>query len=113
MTDAKRGALRTLATQEGYATFVIPDDIGGRYSVLTPVGLLPLAVAGINIGELVRGAQDMAKMTAADVPFDENPAVQYAAARNALYKKGYKIEILASYDPRLQYVSEWWKQLYG
>ena len=113
VTDAKRGALRTLATQEGYATFVIPDDIGGRYSVLTPVGLLPLAVAGINIGELVRGAQDMAKMTAADVPFDENPAVQYAAARNALYKKGYKIEILASYDPRLQYVSEWWKQLYG
>ena len=78
VTDAKRGALRTLATQEGYATFVIPDDIGGRYSVLTPVGLLPLAVAGINIGELVRGAQDMAKMTAADVPFDENPAGKYS-----------------------------------
>jgi len=81
--------------------------------VLTPVGLLPLAAAGVNISELVRGARDMAAAIAADVPFEKNPAAQYAAARNALYRKGYKIEILASYDPRLLYVSEWWKQLYG
>ncbi|MDD3107647.1 MAG: glucose-6-phosphate isomerase [Alistipes sp.] len=113
VTDAKRGALRTLASQEGYATFVIPDNVGGRYSVLTPVGLLPLSAAGVNINELVRGAQDMARATAPEVPFEENPAAQYAAARTALYRKGFKIEILASYDPKLLYVSEWWKQLYG
>lgn len=113
VTDAQRGALRTLATQEGYATFIIPDNVGGRYSVLTPVGLLPLAAAGINIGEFVRGAQDMAQATAVGVPFEKNPAAQYAAARTALYRKGFKIEILASYDPKLLYVSEWWKQLYG
>ena len=113
VTDAARGALRTLATQEGYATFVIPDDVGGRFSVLTPVGLLPLAAAGIDIAELVRGAQDMAVATGVDVPFEKNPAAQYAAARTALYRKGYKIEILASYEPKLQYVAEWWKQLYG
>lgn len=113
VTDAARGALRTLATQEGYATFVIPDDVGGRFSVLTPVGLLPLAAAGINISELVRGAQDMAKATAPDVAFEKNPAAVYAAARTALYRKGKKIEILASYDPKLQYLAEWWKQLYG
>ena len=113
VTDAARGALRTLAARESYQTFVIPDDVGGRFSVLTPVGLLPLAAAGVNISELVRGARDMAAAIAADVPFEKNPAAQYAAARNALYRKGYKIEILASYDPRLLYVSEWWKQLYG
>ena len=113
VTDAKRGALRTLATQEGYATFVIPDNVGGRYSVLTPVGLLPLAAAGVNITELVRGAQDMAKATASEVPFEKNPAAQYAAARNALYRKGFKTEILASFEPKLLYVAEWWKQLYG
>ena len=113
VTDAKRGALRTLAQQEGYVTFVIPDNVGGRYSVLTPVGLLPLSAAGVNIEELVRGARDMARATAPVVPFEENPAALYAAARNALYRKGYKTEILASYDPKLQYVAEWWKQLYG
>ena len=113
VTDAKRGALRTLATQEGYATFVIPDNVGGRYSVLTPVGLLPLAAAGVRIDELVRGAQDMEKATGTDVPFERNPSALYAAARTALYRKGCKIEILGSYDPKLLYVAEWWKQLYG
>ncbi len=113
ITDAKRGALKKLATDEGYDTFVIPDDVGGRFSVLTPVGLLPLAVAGVDIAELVRGAQDMERATAQGVPFEKNPSMQYAAARNALYNKGYKTEILASYEPKLQYVAEWWKQLYG
>lgn len=113
ITDASRGALKTLATQEGYETFVIPDDVGGRFSVLTPVGLLPLAAAGIDISEIIRGARDMAKATTPDVAFEKNPAAIYAAARTALYRKGKKIEILASYDPRLQYLSEWWKQLYG
>ncbi|MBQ5669227.1 MAG: glucose-6-phosphate isomerase [Tidjanibacter sp.] len=113
VTDAARGALKTLSTAEGYATYVIPDNVGGRFSVLTPVGLLPLAAAGINIAELVRGARDMEVATAEGVPFEQNIAAQYAAARNALYNKGYKIEILASYEPRLQYIAEWWKQLYG
>jgi glucose-6-phosphate isomerase len=113
VTDAARGALKTLSTAEGYDTFVIPDNVGGRFSVLTPVGLLPLAAAGINIAELVRGAKDMEAATADSVPFEQNIAAQYAAARNALYQKGYKIEILASYEPRLQYIAEWWKQLYG
>lgn len=113
ITDASRGALKKLAADEGYDTFVIPDDVGGRFSVLTPVGLLPLAVAGVDVAELVRGAMDMEKATAEGVPFGKNPAMQYAAARNALYNKGYKIEILASYEPKLQYVAEWWKQLYG
>lgn len=113
ITDAKRGALKKLATDEGYDTFVIPDDVGGRFSVLTPVGLLPLAVAGVNVAELVRGAQDMERATAEGVAFDKNPSMKYAAARNALYNKGYKIEILASYEPKLQYIAEWWKQLYG
>ena len=113
ITDAARGALRTLATNEGYETFVIPDNIGGRYSVLTPVGLLPLAAAGINVDELVRGARDMEKATGTDVPFEKNPAMIYAAARTALYRSGKKIEILASYDPKLLYVAEWGKQLYG
>ncbi|MEG1885307.1 MAG: glucose-6-phosphate isomerase [Alistipes sp.] len=113
VTDKARGALKTLATNEGYPTFIIPDDVGGRFSVLTPVGLLPLAAAGININELVRGAQDMERATAADVAFEHNPAAIYAAARNELYKSGKKIEILGSYEPTLQYVSEWWKQLYG
>ncbi len=113
ITDKSRGALRKLADSEGYATFVIPDDIGGRYSVLTPVGLMPLAAAGVNVSELVRGARDMEEATGVNVPYEQNIAAQYAAARNALYRKGYKIEILASYEPRLQYISEWWKQLYG
>ncbi|MEG1611711.1 MAG: glucose-6-phosphate isomerase [Alistipes sp.] len=113
ITDKARGALKTLATNEGYPCFVIPDDVGGRFSVLTPVGLLPLASAGINIVELVRGAQDMERATAADVPYAENPAAIYAAARNLLYQSGKKIEILGSFEPKLQYINEWWKQLYG
>ena len=113
VTDKARGALKTLATQEGYSTFVIPDDVGGRFSVLTPVGLLPLAAAGIDIEALVRGAQDMQKATDENVPYEQNIAAQYAAVRNALYAEGKKIEILASYEPKLQYIAEWWKQLYG
>ena len=113
VTDKARGALKTLATQEGYSTFVIPDDVGGRFSVLTPVGLLPLAAAGIDIEALVRGAQDMQKATDESVPYEQNIAAQYAAVRNALYAEGKKIEILASYEPKLQYIAEWWKQLYG
>ena len=113
VTDKARGALKTLATQEGYSTFVIPDDVGGRFSVLTPVGLLPLAAAGVDIEALVRGAQDMQKATDENVPYEQNIAAQYAAVRNALYAEGKKIEILASYEPKLQYIAEWWKQLYG
>ena len=113
ITDKARGALKTLATQEGYPTFVIPDDVGGRFSVLTPVGLLPLAVAGVDIAALVRGAQEMEKATAEGVAFKENPAAVYAAVRNILYNGGKKIEILGSYEPKLQYINEWWKQLYG
>lgn len=113
ITDQARGALKTLASNEGYPTFVIPDDVGGRYSVLTPVGLLPLAAAGVNITELVRGARDMERATAADVPFAENPAAVYAAVRSLLYADGKKTEILGSYEPKLQYLGEWWKQLYG
>ena len=113
ITDASKGALRTLADQEGYKTFVIPDNVGGRFSVLTPVGLLPIAVAGFDIEKLVAGAADMEKACAANVPFAENPAAIYAATRNELYKKGKKIEILVNFNPKLHYVSEWWKQLYG
>lgn len=112
ITDESKGALRTLATAEGYQTFVIPDDVGGRYSVLTPVGLLPLAVAGVDVRALVAGAVDMEKTTAT-APFAQNPAMQYAAARTALYRAGKKVEILASYEPKLQNIGEWWKQLYG
>ena len=113
VTDARRGALRTLATQEGYKTFVIPDDVGGRFSVLTPVGLIAIAVAGNDIKKLVRGAQDMEKATGTDVPYAKNPAAQYAAMRNALYQYGKKTEILVNFNPRLHYFAEWWKQLYG
>ena len=113
VTDAARGALKTLSTNEGYPTFVIPDDVGGRFSVLTPVGLLPLAVAGVDVKALVAGAQAMEKATAADVAVDDNLAAQYAIVRNELYKAGKNIEILGSYEPKLQYVAEWWKQLYG
>ena len=113
ITDRARGALKTLATNEGYPTFVIPDDVGGRFSVLTPVGLLPLAAAGVDIASLVRGAQEMEKDTDKSVPFDENLSAQYAAVRYALYESGKKIEILGSYEPKLQYINEWWKQLYG
>ena len=113
ITDISRGSLRKLADIEGYRTFCIPDDVGGRFSVFTPVGLLPIAVAGIDINELARGAQAMEKATGLDVPFAENLAIQYATARNVLYANGKKIEILANFHPKLHYVSEWWKQLYG
>lgn len=113
VTDRERGALRTLATQEGYKTFVIEDNIGGRFSVLTPVGLLPLAVAGVDIRALIEGARDMQKATAPNVPFDENLAAQYAATRNVLYRSGKNIEVLASYEPKLANIGEWFKQLYG
>ena len=113
VTDAAKGALRTLATQEGYRTFVIPDNVGGRFSVLTPVGLLPIAVAGFDIKQLVAGAQKMEELCGENVPFAENPAAIYAATRNELYSNGKKIEILVNYHPKLHYIGEWWKQLYG
>ena len=113
ITDAKRGAARTCADKEGYKSFIIPDNVGGRFSVLTPVGLLPIAIAGFDIAALVRGAQDMEKQTAVGVPFEENPAALYAAVRNALYGEGKKIEIVANYQPKLHFIGEWWKQLYG
>ena len=113
VTDAERGALRTLATEEGYKTYVIPDNVGGRYSVLTPVGLVAIAMAGFNIRELVKGAVDMEKACGAEVPYEQNIAAQYAAARNALYKSGKKIEIMVNYNPKLHFFAEWWKQLYG
>ncbi len=113
ITDESKGALRKLANTEGYKTYVIPDDVGGRYSVLTPVGLVAIAVAGFNIRELVRGAVEMEKSTSAGISFDNNPAAHYAAVRNELYRKGYLIEILVNYNPKLHYFAEWWKQLYG
>lgn len=113
VTDKDKGALRKLADNEGYKTFIIPDDTGGRFSVLTPVGLLPVAIAGYNIREFIRGAKEMQKFCSADIPFSENPAALYAATRNALYRKGKKIEILVNYHDKLVYFSEWWKQLYG
>lgn len=113
ITDKSKGALRTLGVREGYETYVIPDDVGGRYSVLTPVGLLPIAIAGIDIDDLVQGARDMEKATAPEVAFDENPAAVYAAVRNLLYQDGKKIEIMANYNPKLHYLAEWWKQLFG
>ena len=112
VTDAKKGAARVTADKEGYKSYVIPDNVGGRFSVLTPVGLLPIACAGFDIEELVRGAQDMEKLCQT-APYAENPAEQYAAVRNLLYRAGKNIEILANYQPKLHYVNEWWKQLYG
>jgi glucose-6-phosphate isomerase len=113
ITDEERGALRTLANEEGYKTFVIPDDVGGRYSVLTPVGLIAIAIAGFNVRELVSGAKSMEIACGVDVPLEKNIAAQYAAARNALYKKGKKVEIMVNYNPKLHFFAEWWKQLYG
>ncbi|MFP4365805.1 MAG: glucose-6-phosphate isomerase [Bacteroidales bacterium] len=113
ITSADRGALRKLTDERGYRSFVIPDDVGGRYSLLTPVGLLPIAQAGFNIKELIAGAKKMEEMTQPGTPFRENPAALYAAARNALYRQSPKTEILASYHPKLVYLAEWWKQLYG
>ncbi|MCQ2067216.1 MAG: glucose-6-phosphate isomerase [Bacteroidaceae bacterium] len=113
ITDAKKGAARICADKEGYRSFIIPDNVGGRYSVLTPVGLLPIAVAGYDIEQLVRGAADMESLTDSSVAFDRNPSAIYAAARNALYRNGKKIEILVNFQPKLHYFAEWWKQLYG
>ncbi len=113
ITDKARGALRTLATQEGYKTFVIEDNIGGRFSVLSPVGLLPIACAGFDVRQLVAGALRMQKVCGQETAFEQNPAAQYAAVRNELYRSGKKIEILVNFHPKLHYVSEWWKQLYG
>lgn len=113
ITDASKGALRKLADTEGYKTFVIADNIGGRFSVLTPVGLLPIAVAGFNIRELVKGAMKMEEACGENVPFEKNPAAIYAATRNALYQAGKKTEILVNFNPKLHYFAEWWKQLFG
>ena len=114
ITDARRGAARTTADKEGYKSFVIPDNVGGRFSVLTPVGLLPIACAGFDIDQLVQGAADMERATSSQVPVEQNPAALYAAARNALYLGlGKKIEILANFQPKLHFIAEWWKQLYG
>lgn len=113
ITDAAKGALRKLADKEGYKTFIIPDNVGGRFSVLTPVGLLPIAVAGYDIRQLVGGAIAMENICGENVPFMENPAAIYAATRNILYKAGKKIEILVNFNPKLHFFAEWWKQLYG
>jgi len=114
VTDAKKGAARTCADKEGYKSFIIPDNVGGRFSVLTPVGLLPIAVAGFDVKQLVAGATDMEKACGKDVAFDENPAAIYAATRQALYTQaGKKIEIVCNFQPKLHYFAEWWKQLYG
>ncbi|NLY24734.1 MAG: glucose-6-phosphate isomerase [Bacteroidales bacterium] len=113
ITDTSKGALRTLATTEGYKTFVIPDNVGGRYSVLTPVGLLPIAVAGIDIRKLVGGALEIEKATGPSTTFDYNLPAIYAVIRNELYRQGKKIEILVNYHPKLHFMAEWWKQLFG
>ena len=114
VTDAKKGAARTCADKEGYKSFIIPDNVGGRFSVLTPVGLLPIAVAGFDVKQLVAGAADMEKACGKDVAFEENPAAIYAATRQALYSQaGKKIEIVCNFQPKLHYFAEWWKQLYG
>ncbi len=113
ITDQSRGALKKLATSEGYKTYVVPDDVGGRYSVLTPVGLLPIAVAGFNIRELVAGAKAMKEVVTVADTIHENPAFKYVAARNALYRSGKPVEITVNYQPSLNYITEWWKQLFG
>jgi len=113
ITDESKGALKKLATDEGYQTFVVPDDVGGRYSVLTPVGLLPIAVAGFDIRKLIDGAKSMQSLNAQSSSMDKNPMALYAAVRNALYNSGKGVEILVNYLPNLFYITEWWKQLYG
>jgi glucose-6-phosphate isomerase len=113
ITDKEHGALKVLANQEGYKTYIVPDDVGGRYSVLTPVGLFPIAVAGFDIRALVEGAKAMRSRCLASPDLKQNPAAVYAAARNALYQKGFDIELLINFSPRLMYFTEWWKQLYG
>lgn len=111
-TDKEKGALKNLAVEEGYESFVVPDDVGGRFSVLTAVGLLPIAVSGADIDKLMEGAAS-GREKALNKPFEENDAMQYAAVRNILLRKGKSVEVLANYEPSLHYVSEWWKQLYG
>lgn len=111
-TDKEKGALKTVATEEGFQTFVIPDDVGGRYSVLTAVGLLPIAVSGADIDQIMEGAE-RARVDFSSSELGENQAYQYAAVRNILYNKGKTIEMLINYEPGLQYFSEWWKQLFG
>ena len=111
-TDKAKGSLKNLATEEGYETFVVPDDVGGRFSVLTAVGLLPIAVSGADIDKLMEGAASGRKR-ALELPYEENDAMKYAAVRNILLRKGKAIEILCNYEPRAHYVSEWWKQLFG
>ena len=111
-TDRAKGALKKLTDEEGYESFVVPDDVGGRFSVLTAVGLLPIAVAGIDIDRLMSGAAT-ARKSALEKPYKENPALLYAAMRNIIHRKGKAIEILANYEPSFHYISEWWKQLYG
>lgn len=113
VTDSSKGALRQLADDEGYRSYVIPDNVGGRFSVFTPVGLIPLAICGVDIRGLVSGALEMSKRCDPSVSFEENPAAVYAATRNALYHSGKKIELLVNYQNKLHFVSEWWKQLYG
>ena len=111
-TDKAKGALKNLADEEGYEEFVVPDDVGGRFSVLTAVGLLPIAVSGADIDKLMEGAAS-GRQKALDAPYESNAALQYAAVRNILHRKGKAVEIVANYEPSLHYVSEWWKQLYG
>ncbi len=113
ITDKERGALKQLADEEGYESFIVPDDVGGRYSVLTPVGLLPIAVAGFNIRELLNGAIKMKTHIESSPNIEDNPVSTYAAVRNALYNVGKTIEITVNYEPKLYYMTEWWKQLYG
>ena len=114
VTDAKKGAARTCADKEGYKSFIIPDNIGGRFSVLTPVGLLPIACAGFDVKQLVSGAQELERVCGKEVPFNQNPAALYAAVRNGLYSEaGKKIEIVVNFQPKLHFFAEWWKQLFG
>lgn len=113
ITDAKKGALHDIAVEEGYPMYVIPDNVGGRFSVLTPVGLLPIAMSGYNIEELLKGARDMRTLCMDEDAIEKNPALLYAAVRNLLYQQGRKVEVLTNFLPNLKYISEWWKQLYG
>ncbi|MEI6575505.1 MAG: glucose-6-phosphate isomerase [Bacteroidota bacterium] len=113
ITDKERGALKGVSDMEGYPTYVIPDDVGGRFSVLTPVGLLPIAIAGYNIREFVNGAREMKKQAQGSPDFEKNPCTLYAAARNLLYRGGKPVEVMVNYEPRLTFFTEWWKQLYG
>ncbi len=113
ITDKSKGALKQLANIEGYKTYVVPDDVGGRYSVLTPVGLLPIAVAGFDIRKLIEGAKVMKEVVTTKKSLEDNPAFKYVAARNTLYRTGKPVEIMVNYQPSLIYITEWWKQLYG